>query len=172
MTSSPARRAAVEQTQECAAHAQEPPKKIVAGAVALVLLGGAPVAISAATPDAEVEQGTGRAVQEQPTPGTSEQGTAPIADDGSAAGGTDAYPPVEEVLQPLYDEADGHLVMDEHGNWYGEDGALVRDEHGTCVQGLTPGSAPEANVCFDPSLVPDMSDLPGVEVTWDVTVGQ
>ena len=135
--------------------------KIVAGAAVAAALVVTPVAIAVATPDGGAgEPGALRS-------GTG-QGSAAVVETGTVPEGAHYVEPEQEELQPLYDEQ-GRLLMDAQGNHYGLDGALVRDPEGNCVQGLAPGTPPDQNICFDPSLVPDPSEFPG-SVTWDVTV--
>ena len=79
------------------------------------------------------------------------------------------YVPEDDSL-PQYWE-NGQLSFDGKGNYYGMDGALVRDAAGRCAQGLAPGSDPAANICFDPSLVPEVGDVPGADLGVSVEDG-
>jgi hypothetical protein len=115
--------------------------KIIAGAVLVAALGGTPVAVAAVT-SGSASAGRGGAVEQ----------ARPTADTPRAATSVVSGP--SDGVQPMY----------------GDDGKLVRDAQGNCVQGFAPGTAPQQNICFDPSLVPDPAQGPGVDVTWDVTV--
>jgi hypothetical protein len=127
--------------------------KIIAGAVLVAALGGTPVAVAAVTSGSDSAGRGGAVEQARPTADTPRAATAPAPEDTNAAEASVVSGPSDGV-QPMY----------------GDDGKLVRDAQGNCVQGFAPGTAPQQNICFDPSLVPDPAQGPGVDVTWDVTV--
>ena len=144
-------------------------------AAGVVVLGTAACSSDAAPSDSRAAAASGTAAL---------RSSAGNSDSSAAAGSSSAadvcvdqfgktWPGAPDPSVVHYDDTTGLMWMDECGNSYGQDGKLVKTPDGVCVNGLAPGfeNQPERNVCLDPSLVPDVSDLPGAELNVSVDGG-
>jgi hypothetical protein len=144
---------------------------VAAGAV---VLGTAACSTDAAASDSSAAAASGSAAL---------RSSAGNSDSSAAAGSSAAdvcvdqfgktWPGAPDPSVVHYDDTTGLMWMDECGNSYGQDGKVVKTPDGVCVNGLAPGfeNQPERNVCLDPSLVPDVGDLPGAELNVGVDGG-